>query len=121
MAKEVIDRLALKVCGMVCILHIPDVKDEEMHKLIVRLSQTSKWECVQIYPAFTKAITVQQYYIEKNGEAGLTSCPIDFVSPETSLPSPLFAENNTPEFRRRSGRLASHSTKRSYMGYARHK
>jgi hypothetical protein len=41
-AKEVIDLLALKVCGMLCILHMPDVNDGEMSKLIFRLGQTSK-------------------------------------------------------------------------------
>jgi len=42
MAKEVIDRLAPKVRGMLRILYIPNVKDGEMRELIVRLSQTSK-------------------------------------------------------------------------------
>jgi hypothetical protein len=37
MAKEVIDRLALKVRGMLRILHMPDVKDRDMRELIVRL------------------------------------------------------------------------------------
>jgi hypothetical protein len=112
MAKEVIDRLAPKVRGMLRILHMPDVKDGEMRELIVRLGQTSKWERVRTYPAFTKAITVQQHCVEKNGEAGLTSCPIDFVSPETPPLTPPSTEDNT---RRRSSRLASHSTKRSYI------
>ena len=40
MAKEVIDRLAPKVHGMLRILHMPDVKDGEMRELIFRLGQT---------------------------------------------------------------------------------
>jgi hypothetical protein len=42
MAKEVIDRLAPKVRGMLRILHMPDVEDGDMRELIVRLGQTSK-------------------------------------------------------------------------------
>ena len=42
MAKEVINRLAPKVRGMLRILYMPDVKDRDMRELIVRLSQTSK-------------------------------------------------------------------------------
>jgi hypothetical protein len=46
MAKEVIDQLAPKVRRMFCILYMPNVKDIEIRKLIVRLSQTSKLERV---------------------------------------------------------------------------
>jgi hypothetical protein len=41
-AKEVINRLALKVRGMLRILHMPDVKDGDMRELIIHLGQTSK-------------------------------------------------------------------------------
>jgi hypothetical protein len=42
MAKEVIDRLAPKVRGMLRILHMDDFEEGEMRELIVRLGQTSK-------------------------------------------------------------------------------
>jgi hypothetical protein len=67
------------------------------------------------YDVCTKAISVQKHYVERNGEAVLASCPIDFVSPETPPLTPPSTENNTPELRRRSGRLVSHPTKRSYV------
>lgn len=65
--------------------------------------------------AYAKAIIVQIHCVERNGEAGLASCPIDFVSSTTPPLTPPSTENDTPDFRCRSGRLASQSAKRSYI------
>lgn len=48
MAKEVIDLLALKVRGILRILHMPEVDDGEMRELTFRLGQTSKWERIRL-------------------------------------------------------------------------
>lgn len=58
--------------------------------------------------------TIQKHCLEKNREASLTSCPIDFVSPKTPPLSPL-SGNKAPTGRRTSERLASCAQKRSYV------
>ena len=51
MAKEVIDLLALKVRGILRILHMPEVDDGEMRELTFRLGQTSKWKRIRLNDA----------------------------------------------------------------------
>ncbi|MCJ1284328.1 hypothetical protein MMC26_003659 [Xylographa opegraphella] len=101
MAEKVIDQLAPSVRGMLRILHLPDVEEEDLPELIIRLGQIT--------------ITVQNHCVEKNGAAGLTSCPIEFVSPQTPPRSPASIGNETLDARRTSERLASSLQKRSYV------
>ena len=67
------------------------------------------------FQALAKATIVQKHCVEKNGEAGLKSCPIDFVSLGTPPPSPPSMSSEAPPVRRASERLACRSQRRSYF------
>ncbi|KAG9229630.1 hypothetical protein BJ875DRAFT_474334 [Amylocarpus encephaloides] len=57
---------------------------------------------------------VQKHCVEKNGEASLTSCPIDFASSTTPPLSPIPTKDEAAPVRRVSERLSSNQKKRSY-------
>ncbi|KAG9242210.1 hypothetical protein BJ878DRAFT_556144 [Calycina marina] len=103
MASKVIDQLALNVRGMLRALHLPEVAEEDLRELIFRLGQVT-----------AKVRIVQKHCVEKNGEAGLTSCPIDFASSRTPPLSPVPSKDEAAPVRRVSERLSSNQEKRSY-------
>jgi hypothetical protein len=121
MAEGRMDLLRQAVRSMLAALQIPDVEDDELHDLTVRIGHTGEWWESGELRSWTYGIIVQTHQVEVKGDACLRSCPVIFQRDEDGDELPHITPPHTPPSRdtsdasRKSSRIES-GPKRSYEG-----